>query len=95
MTVTAPATPSALRERFAPLLQEIAAGSAVVRDRQRRLPHEEVRALAAAGFTAITVPHEHGGAGADVETLLRLLIDLGEADLEPAAAAACPLRLRR
>lgn len=79
MTVTAPATPSALRERFAPLLQEIAAGSAD-RDRQRRLPHEEVRALAAAGFTAITVPHEHGGAGSDVETLMRLLIDLGEAD---------------
>lgn len=68
-----------LRARFAPVLAEIAAG-AVERERERRLPFAEVRALADAGFTAITVPSEHGGAGADVETLFRLLIDLGEAD---------------
>lgn len=68
-----------LRERFAPVLAQIAEGAAD-RDRERCLPHAEVRALAAAGFTAVTVPTRHGGGGADVETLVRLLIDLGEAD---------------
>ncbi|KAL5066429.1 hypothetical protein RYX36_028166 [Vicia faba] len=56
------------------------AEGAADRDRTRRLPHAEVRALAAAGFTAVTVPLRHGGGGADIETLFRLLIDLGEAD---------------
>lgn len=70
---------AALRERFAPLLAEIAAGAAE-RDRERRLPHAEIRALADAGFTAITVPLEHGGAGVDTPTFFRLLMDLGEAD---------------
>lgn len=68
-----------LRERFEPVLTAIADG-AVERDRERRLPHPEVRALAAAGFTAVTVPTSQGGGGAGVDTLLRLLIDLGEAD---------------
>lgn len=68
-----------LHQRFQPVLQAIAEG-AIERDRDRRLPHQEVRALAAAGFTAVSVPMAHGGAGADVRTLLRLLIDLGEAD---------------
>lgn len=68
-----------LRERFAPVLATIAQGAAE-RDRERRLPHAEVRALAAAGFTAVTVPRARGGAGAGIETLFRLLLDLGEAD---------------
>lgn len=76
-----PAAPpyAELRERFAPVLAHIADG-AVERDRTRRLPHEEVRALAEAGFTALTVPTSYGGSGADIETFFRLLIDLGEAD---------------
>ena len=81
-TAAAPASPAdhaALRERFAPVLAEIAAGAAE-RDRERRLPHAEVRALADAGFTAVTVPVAQGGHGAGIETLFRLLIDLGEAD---------------
>ena len=82
ITAAAPTTPSgygALRERFAPLLREIAE-SAAERDRERRLPHAEVRSLADAGFTALTVPIAQGGHGAGAETLFRLLIDLGEAD---------------
>ena len=75
----APGDYAALRERFAPVLQEIAAGSAD-RDRERRLPHAEVRALAEVGFTALTVPLSRGGHGAGIETFFRLLIDLGEAD---------------
>ena len=81
--VPAPLTASgdhpALRERFAPVIEEIAAGSPA-RDRERRLPHAEVRALADAGFTALTVPVAQGGHGAGIETFFRLLIDLGEAD---------------
>ena len=76
---TAPADHAGLRERFAPLLEEIAAGAAE-RDRERRLPHTEVRALADAGFTAVTVPVAQGGHGVGIETFFRLLIDLGEAD---------------
>lgn len=76
---TSPADYAALRERFAPLLGEIAAGAAE-RDRERRLPHAEVRALAEAGFTALTVPVAQGGHGVGIETFFRLLIDLGEAD---------------
>jgi alkylation response protein AidB-like acyl-CoA dehydrogenase len=82
LTAAAPAAPgdyAALRERFAPLLGEIAEGAAA-RDRERRLPHAEVRALADAGFTALTVPVAQGGHGAGIETFFRLLIDLGEAD---------------
>lgn len=79
MTVTALPTADSLRDRFAPLMEQIASGAAD-RDRERRLPHQEVRALAEAGFTALTVPLRHGGAGADAATLMRLLIDLGEAD---------------
>ncbi|MGP5290064.1 acyl-CoA dehydrogenase family protein [Brachybacterium tyrofermentans] len=87
-TAATPATASAtgpaptyaeLRERFAPVLSRIADGAAG-RDRDRRLPHGEVRALAEAGFTAVTVPTAHGGSGADIETFFRLLLDLGEAD---------------
>lgn len=81
MHAESPAAPpyAELRERFAPVLAHIAEG-AVERDRTRRLPHEEVRALAEAGFTALTVPTSYGGSGADIETFFRLLIDLGEAD---------------
>ncbi|UQN28631.1 acyl-CoA dehydrogenase family protein [Brachybacterium kimchii] len=75
----APASLEDLRARFTPVLAEIAEG-AVEREHERRLPFAEVRALADAGFTAITVPREQGGSGADVEALFGLLIDLGEAD---------------
>lgn len=78
-TQTPAAHYAALRARFAPLLGEIAEGAAA-RDRERRLPHAEVRALADAGFTALTVPVAQGGHGAGIETFFRLLIDLGEAD---------------
>lgn len=78
-TSTPAAHYAALRARFAPLLGEIAEGAAA-RDRERRLPHAEVRALADAGFTALTVPVAQGGHGAGIETFFRLLIDLGEAD---------------
>lgn len=68
-----------IERTFAPLLVEIAAG-AVERERERRLPVDEVRALRDAGFGALRVPRRFGGWGASLQQLFRLLIALGEAD---------------
>ncbi|WP_182066959.1 acyl-CoA dehydrogenase family protein [Curtobacterium sp. ME12] len=79
MTVTTVTTRSALLERFTPVFDRIAAG-AVEREQHRTLPHEQVRWLADAGFTAVTVPVAAGGAGASATDLFALLIRLAEAD---------------
>lgn len=42
---------------------EVFAKGAAERDRDRGLPHDEIRRLAASGLLAVTVPTEHGGAG--------------------------------
>ncbi|KZX21696.1 acyl-CoA dehydrogenase family protein [Rathayibacter tanaceti] len=68
-----------LAARFRPLFAEIAAGSAG-RERNRELPVEQIRALAAAGFGAVRVPVEAGGAGATLPQLFRLLTELAAAD---------------
>jgi alkylation response protein AidB-like acyl-CoA dehydrogenase len=64
---------------FGPLVDEIAAG-AVARERDRRLPVEELDRLRRAGFGALRVPAEHGGWGASLEQEFRLLVRLGAAD---------------
>lgn len=64
---------------FGPLVDEIAAG-AVARERDRRLPVDEVDLLRRAGFGALRVPVEHGGWGASLEQEFRLLVRLGTAD---------------
>ncbi len=68
-----------LAARFRPLFTQIAEGS-VERERQRSLPYEPIRWLKDAGFGAVRVPVEHGGAGASLPQLLQLLIELAEAD---------------
>lgn len=68
-----------LLARFAPVFDRIAEG-AVSRERERTLPHEPVRWLADAGFTAVTLPVEDGGAGASASDLFALLVRLAEAD---------------
>lgn len=78
-TTTATADRAALLARFAPLFDRIADG-AVERERTRTLPHEQVRWLAEAGFTAVTVPVDAGGSGASASDLFALLIRLAEAD---------------
>lgn len=72
-------TDEQLLARFAPIFELIAAG-AVSRERERRHPFEEVRALAEAGFGAVRVPQHLGGSGASLTQLFRLLVELGKAD---------------
>ncbi|MCW7540165.1 acyl-CoA dehydrogenase family protein [Aquabacterium sp. A7-Y] len=68
-----------LAGRFRPLFERIAAG-ALERERTRTLPHEAIGWLKEAGFGAVRVPREHGGAGASLPQLFQLLIELAEAD---------------
>ncbi|MDE1164954.1 MAG: acyl-CoA dehydrogenase family protein [Pseudomonas sp.] len=68
-----------LANRFRPIFREIAAGT-VEREKARALPFEQIQWLKAAGFGAVRVPVEFGGAGASVPQLFELLIELAEAD---------------
>lgn len=68
-----------LAERFRPIFARIQAG-ALAREQTRSLPFEQVKWLKEAGFGAIRVPVEYGGAGASLPQLLQLLIELAEAD---------------
>lgn len=72
-------TDAELAERFRPVLAEIERG-AVDREVSRDLPYQAVADLAGVGFTALTVPVEHGGSGRDVTELVDWLIELGAAD---------------
>jgi alkylation response protein AidB-like acyl-CoA dehydrogenase len=64
---------------FRPIFQRIAE-EAVERDRERRLPHDQLGWLRQAGLTALRVPVEHGGLGATLPELFGLLPELAEAD---------------
>jgi alkylation response protein AidB-like acyl-CoA dehydrogenase len=70
---------STLLAKYQPVFEAIAAG-AVRRERDRELPHEPLRQLADAGFTAVRVPVEHGGDGATLPELFELLVQLAAAD---------------
>lgn len=67
------------REQLLPLFAEIQAG-AVERELEHRLPRDEVRKLAAAGFGALRVPIEFGGSGLTFREFTELLIELAAAD---------------
>ncbi|MBA1377171.1 acyl-CoA dehydrogenase family protein [Pseudomonas brassicacearum] len=69
----------ALAERFRPIFARIQAG-ALEREQSRSLPFEQVKWLKEAGFGAVRIPVEFGGAGASLPQLLHLLIELAEAD---------------
>ncbi|ROR83105.1 Acyl-CoA dehydrogenase [Plantibacter flavus] len=78
-TTARPVGFSAARELLLPLFAEIQAG-AVERELEHRLPREEVRKLAAAGFGALRVPTEFGGSGLTFPEFTELLIELAAAD---------------
>lgn len=69
----------ALAARFRPIFARIAEG-AVERERTRTLPFEPIKWLKQAGFGAVRVPVEFGGAGASLPQLFQLLIELAAAD---------------
>jgi alkylation response protein AidB-like acyl-CoA dehydrogenase len=69
----------ALAGRFRPIFARIQAG-ALEREQSRSLPFDQVKWLKEAGFGAVRVPVEFGGAGASLPQLLHLLIELAEAD---------------
>ncbi|QGZ64725.1 acyl-CoA dehydrogenase family protein [Paraburkholderia acidisoli] len=69
----------ALAARFRPVFARIRA-SAVERDVQHRLPHEEIRWVREAGFTRLRLPSERHGFDATLPELFGLLIELGAAD---------------
>lgn len=68
-----------LREEWAPLFREIAAGT-VQRELDGALPFEPVRRLKEAGFGAARVPRAYGGLGATWPELTSLWIELAAAD---------------
>ncbi|WP_118183035.1 SfnB family sulfur acquisition oxidoreductase [Paraburkholderia phosphatilytica] len=53
---------------------------AAQRDRERRLPHEEIDWFSQSGLWAITVPREYGGAGASFVTLAEVIRIVSAAD---------------
>ncbi|WP_326543405.1 acyl-CoA dehydrogenase family protein [Pseudorhodoferax sp.] len=69
----------ALAQRFRPVFQRIR-DSAVERDLQHRLPHEELHWLRAEGFARLRLPVERGGSGATLTEFFGLLVELGTAD---------------
>jgi len=76
---------AAARERFAPLFASIAEGVRE-RDASRELPYQQIRDLVAAGFGALRVPVQYGGAGLDSHGFYELLVDLAAADSNIAQA---------
>ncbi|MDH4554385.1 SfnB family sulfur acquisition oxidoreductase [Pseudomonas sp. BN417] len=53
---------------------------AAERDRDRRLPHEELEAFSRSGLWGISVPREYGGAGVSRVTLARVIAIISAAD---------------
>ncbi|MDH4612217.1 SfnB family sulfur acquisition oxidoreductase [Pseudomonas sp. BN102] len=53
---------------------------AAERDRQRRLPHEELEVFSHSGLWGISVPREHGGAGVSRVTLAQVIAIISAAD---------------
>src|SRR5690606_2207012 len=69
----------ALAQRWRPVFARIRA-SAVERDVERRLPHEEIAWLREANFHRARLPESLGGAGITLTELFELLTELGAAD---------------
>jgi len=65
--------------RFSAVLERVGA-QALQRERERRLPHEEVALLRESGLTRATLPIPLGGGAADHPALFELLAELGRRD---------------
>lgn len=85
MTIIAEDRVQDARAHFAPVLEEIAAGTRE-RDLGRELPVDAVNALKRAGFGALRVPTEFGGWGLTWREVTALWIDVAAADANLAQA---------
>ncbi|BBP98908.1 putative acyl-CoA dehydrogenase [Burkholderia sp. SFA1] len=72
-------SPLAAKLGFAQSLADIAA-TAAAREREHRLPHEEIAQLKALGFGALRLPADAGGHGVSLRELLVVARDLAAAD---------------
>lgn len=68
-----------LRTRFEPVFARIQE-AALAHERDRTLPSDEVRELAEAGFGALRLPIDEGGAGLTLTEFFALLVELAAAD---------------
>ena len=68
-----------LSDRFGALFGEIARDERE-REHRREPPRAQLARLVDAGFAGLRVPVEHGGEGASLSVVIRLLADLAEAD---------------
>ncbi|MDR6613294.1 acyl-CoA dehydrogenase family protein [Leifsonia sp. 1010] len=76
---SAPASAAEALERLEPILERLRS-SASRREREHELPTGVVRELADAGFGALRVPREYGGAGLSFVELGEVLVELAAAD---------------
>ncbi|WP_349899834.1 acyl-CoA dehydrogenase family protein [Parafrigoribacterium soli] len=78
-TVASEVDYSSLTAVFRPIFERIAAG-ALEREKEQRLGYAEIKELTDARFGALRVPVAHGGFGASLPQLFRLLTELAAAD---------------
>ena len=74
-----------LHARAQRVLASIAQGAAD-RERERRLPYEQIKQLASAQLLTFRIPKKYGGAGGRVQDVIRFLIDLASVDSNAAQA---------
>ncbi|MFT9206012.1 acyl-CoA dehydrogenase family protein [Acetobacter orientalis] len=74
-----------LHARAQRVLASIAQGAAD-RERERRLPYEQIKQLASAQLLTFRIPKKYGGAGGRVQDVIRFLIDLASVDSNTAQA---------
>lgn len=74
-----------LLDTYLPTLERIRLG-AVERELSRTLPEAEIQELVALGFAGLRVPHEFGGAGVELATIVELYIEIASADSNIAQA---------
>lgn len=74
-----------LQQRAAQLLPGIAQGSAA-RERDRQLPHAQIRRLAEARLLTFRIPARYGGSGSSVREAVQFIIDLAAVDSNIAQA---------
>ena len=74
-----------LHQRLDALRPEIAAGAAE-RERERQLPYDAIRQLAAAGLYTVRIPLAYGGPGGSVSDVIDLLLRVASVDSNVAQA---------